>query len=125
MGTISSKGASYPDDKLIGSVEQVVPGMTRDLTKWKLEKTAQGFHKWVRKTPRSGKALPSVLEQWNKLDRNFNNNKRLVKGPITDREIQILLRAAPKTQANLNILKRLLTKGQISDKEARKMLLGK
>ena len=63
MGTISSKGASYPDDKLIGSVEQVVPDMTRDLTKWKLEKTAQGFHKWVRKTPRSGIAPPSVLEQ--------------------------------------------------------------
>ena len=67
----------------------------------------------------------NIASEWNKLDRNFNNNKRLVKGPITDREIQILLRAAPKTQANLNTLKRLLTKGQISDKEARKMLLGK
>ena len=53
----------------------------------------------------------SIVSEWNKIERNFAaRNTNLKKGQISDREMLILLRAAPKTQANLDMLKRLISK---------------
>ena len=64
----------------------------------------------------------NIASEWRKFQRSLGaRNVNLTKGQITERELMILLRTAPKTQANLNKFKKLLTKGQISDSEARKL----
>ena len=52
----------------------------------------------------------NIASEWKKLQDKYVSKRNLRKGQITDRELAILLRTAPKTQANLNKLKRLLKK---------------